>query len=75
LLAKKHSITTERCQEIYQDLNKEENVCKSHLDRSKIFSILTLGGMSLSNIYRTKIMPKRLIWSEMNMKNLKALKT
>jgi hypothetical protein len=41
---KKHSESTERCQEIHQDLNKEENVCKSHLDRSNIFSILTSGG-------------------------------
>ena len=53
-----HSISTECCQEIYQDINKEEKLCKSHLDRSNIFSILTSGGTLLSDNNKTNIMPK-----------------
>jgi hypothetical protein len=56
---KKHSESTERCQEIHQDLNKEENVCKSHLDRSNIFSILTSGGTFVEWLLKDKDCAKK----------------
>jgi hypothetical protein len=39
-------------------LKQRGKIMQSHLDRSKVFLILTFGGMSLSANYRTNIMPE-----------------